>query len=321
MFFLLFYPIISFFDFYDIKSYIENGVESIRDKIESAQDTIKEKIGDSVESIRDKYESSQDTIKDKIESVQRKLEEVIDHKTRKSSNKDTFNSLLNRLSDSSYSATKDFGILMEEKRHIYQSFEKIYVDNAINLIIESRNANYIEIKGDISILNHVTTIITDSTLYINTDLPDSARITPITVIVSCYFEISEIKVNGASSVKGTLLLNFGYLNIVINESSSLDLSLKAGILNLDASGLSKVSLSGSVNLFYSDISLFSSLIANNLQTSVNEIKLSGVSNAFVNAQKELSYNVSGSSILKYNSSPKLTKTKCDQTSTVKQSYY
>ena len=173
------------------------------------------------------------------------------------------------------------GNAKSEKRNI-SGFKQINAGGAIGLEIDAQKDFSLEITADDNLLQLIKTEISGDTLKISTE----DRISPKTKIIVRISmpELTSLDVSGAS---GAIISN-----------------VKTDSLNLEASGASKIKISGEANNFKSDASGASGIEAGSLTVYDADVVASGASNTTVSVTNNLKAEASGASSIYYTGEPK-----------------
>ncbi len=186
------------------------------------------------------------------------------------------------------------GNIVNENREV-SNFKAIDVGGFFQVEIVAQKDFSVEVQADDNLLPLIKTEVSDGVLKIETSEKFNSK-SPIIVKVSAP-NIEEIEVSGASKV------NLIDLN---NES-----------LNVDASGASKISVSGTTASLTVDVSGASKLDAENLKSENAGIEASGASSVNLFVSGDLTTNASGASNVRYSGTPKNLKNKTSGASSVK----
>lgn len=183
-----------------------------------------------------------------------------------------------------FGGVKGSGVTAVEKRDV-SGFKSIKAGGAIEIEIVAQKEYSVEVEADDNLLQFVETKVSGSRLEIST----SERLKmkkPVRVRISAP-NIEAIDISGATKVS---------LSDVSNES-----------LNVEASGASKVNVTGSSKKLIVELSGASRLDAENLQAVQASIDASGASSASVAVSEDLKADLSGASKVTYAGDPQLTK--------------
>lgn len=186
------------------------------------------------------------------------------------------------------------GNIVNENREV-SNFKAIDVGGFFQVEIVAQKDFSVEVQADDNLLPLIKTEVSDGVLKIETSEKFNSK-SPIIVKVSAP-NIEEIEVSGASKV------NLIDLN---NES-----------LNVDASGASKISVSGTTASLTVDVSGASKLDAENLKSENAGIEASGASSVNLFVSGDLTTNASGASNVRYSGTPKNLKNKTSGASSIK----
>lgn len=172
------------------------------------------------------------------------------------------------------------GVVVSESRSV-SDFKEIRVSGVFIVDVVSGKDFQIEVSADDNLLPLIETHVEDGILRIRSK--ESIRSgSPLRVRVHAP-AISTVEASGAARV---------------------DLSeFKNTSLNVDASGASKISVSGSTETLRLDVSGASKIEASNLNSKSCDISASGASTVEVSVSEKLDANASGASRISYSGSP------------------
>lgn len=174
------------------------------------------------------------------------------------------------------------------KKVIVSGINALEIDNGIQVYLTQSNTEYLEIKGNESLVKQITVNKTaDGTLKISFKENMSSYLWrtdgKIKVYIS-FIKLNGISVNDGSSVEAKTNLVCDNLSLKINDGSSVKMSLTAQKINLNINDGSSVYISGKANILD---------IKSNDGSSVNaELLESKEVNALVNDGSSVSLFVS-----------------------------
>lgn len=174
-------------------------------------------------------------------------------------------------------------------------FKKIEAQGAVSLVVDAQKDFSVEIEADDNLLPLIKTEVSGDTLKISTEERISPK-TKISVKISMP-ELASLNISGASKAE------------VAN--------VKTDSLKLEASGASKINISGEANKLESDATGASSIDAESLMVTDANVKASGASNTTVSATTDLNADASGASKIYYTGEPKNLSPKSSGASSVK----
>lgn len=179
-----------------------------------------------------------------------------------------------------FSGEKGSGKIVTQQRDV-KGFKGVDVGNAFLVEITAQKDFSVEIEADDNLLPLIKTEVNDGVLEIETE----SRVSPtqqVKVRISAP-DIDSLAVSGAT-------------NLTLN-------SVKNSSLSVDASGASKVKISGETTKLTAEVSGASKLDAEDLKTSKADVEASGASHIDVNVSEELSVDASGASKIVYSGTP------------------
>jgi hypothetical protein len=118
-----------------------------------------------------------------------------------------------------------------------------------------------------------------------------------------YKSLKSLTGSGATHFSTRNKLTAPSLKVNVSGANNCNLDLDAGNLSIDASGASNIELSGKVEMLNVNASGACNVRAYELNADSVDAEVSGVSNAYVTAQKKLDARASGLSHIKYKGDP------------------
>ena len=348
MIFLFLFTTLSFFD--QLKDFIKDGVEMAGDLVKDGVDLMKDGVEiagdlmkDGVEVMKDGFEVMKDGLEkagqdiyEKIEEANRKKQEKTVQSYQKSTEEilDSYkkaneqilknyqkqvDGLLNDFQKQNQEAQKHYIDSAQTGDNIIQNrdvsnFEGVCVSGTIHAYITQGNEESLKIEASSDIINKIETKVSGKVLYISMKGQINTYQSPIAQITLKNLQL--IEASGTTNVEGRSSLQVNGLVIKSSGTSNINLDFNSKSVTASLSGASSVKLSGKTQSMKFQLSGTSNLKAANLEGQTADIQLSGVANAVINAKKELRYELSGVSKLKYKSNPKISKASCSQTSSV-----
>lgn len=180
------------------------------------------------------------------------------------------------------SDVKGSGNFITEKRDLSR-FKGVHAGGAMQLEITVGKDFSVELEGDDNILPLIKTEVRGDTLHF--ERKESRTWSRNRVIARITMpELSDLDVSGASSATAN--------------------NVKAESLTIDASGASKIEISGEARVLTVDLSGASRLEAGNLKTTRANVEASGASKAVVFASEVIEADASGASRISYSGNPK-----------------
>lgn len=329
-----------------VKDGVEMAGDLVKDGVELAGDLVKdgvEVMKDGVEVMKDGFEVVKDSLEkagqdmyDKIEEANRKSKEKSVNSNRKptktiiESYQEANEKILNDYQKQMDQLLNDFQKQNKETQKHYvdsvqtgdniiqgrdvRNFEGVSVSGTIHAYITQGNEESLKIEAGSNIIDKIETKVSGKVLYISMKGQFNIYQSPIAHITLKNLQL--VEATGATKVEGKSTLQTN--GLVIKSSGTSKVSLDFNSKNVIASltGASTAELSGKTQSMKFQISGTSNLKAAKLEGQTADIQLSGASKAVIDAKKELRYELSGVSKLKYKSNPKIYKASCSQTSSV-----
>ncbi|MCL1867632.1 MAG: DUF2807 domain-containing protein [Paludibacter sp.] len=201
------------------------------------------------------------------------------------------------------------GNIVERTYNFSQNINKINVQSKLNidLQIDSIKSNVAEfaIQTDSNIIDFVEINVKGNTLMLNPkrhyNLIPSAPI----IIKMKTNELSNIELNGASTLSISNAFNINNLDIEVSGASNLKIAnIEADKIECEISGASEASFTGTAKILKAEASGASSIFADKLTAENVEAEASGASTINCFAVNSLSAEATGASSVNYYGTPK-----------------
>ena len=179
-------------------------------------------------------------------------------------------------------------------------FNGIDLNEPLDYIILQGDKGLVKIETDDNLMDKVKTEVKNGVLMVDTRALSAASSLKITIQVK---DLNSIKTASASTLTGQNTINSNDLKIDALGASEIKLEVNAAVLTTSLSGAARLTLSGNAEKHSIKASGAADLKAEDLKTSITDVKLSGASSARVDVADKLTGNVSGVSSLKYNNKP------------------
>lgn len=192
--------------------------------------------------------------------------------------------------------------LAQTTERIVESFDKLKISSALNVVLIEADKEKIEINGvPEEYLNNLITETKSGTLniYVKARVKSASDMQ----VKVYYTTLSNIEVSGAAFVKAQNLINSESLSINSSGATELDFSINAQVVYLTTSGASTVRLNGATKNFIISLSGASELQAQDFEAKKVEINVSGASAVKLLAIQEISGVLSGASEVKIYGNP------------------
>lgn len=188
-------------------------------------------------------------------------------------------------------------------------FNNISLAGMGNLIIKQGNQESLKIEAEDNIMDEIVAEVKGDTLDINykRNWLFSLLIKP-TKDINFYInlkDINKINISGSGTAQSENIKTDN-MDIIINGSGEIDLSIEAETLKSNVSGSGSFNLSGKVDFQEMIISGSGKYFAKELESKKAVIKISGSGKTEINAKEELDVNISGSGTVFYVGDPKIT---------------
>lgn len=182
-----------------------------------------------------------------------------------------------------FSKIKGSGNIVTEKRDV-KNFKGVHAGGAMQIEIAVGKDFSVELEGDDNILPLIKTEVRGDTLHFERterrgSISHSRLIARITMP-----ELNDLDISGASSANVT--------------------GVKTEGLKIDASGASKIEISGEARELIISVSGASKVMAENLKSERAKVEASGASKALIYASEAVDADASGASRIVYSGNPK-----------------
>lgn len=299
------------------KPAVQEGYESIKEGIQNVGHAIKNKYDEYQKEMNAPYQAMTEDYQKKMqEQLNEKLQEMEENQKKmneqlKKLNKE-FKEELDHIIEENQMPTQNFKL---EERKI-DHFEGFSISKTMRAIVTQGDEESLKIEAEESVLKQIQTKVENQFLSISLK-NQNQNSNEINVIVHIMVKnLRIIQVSGVSQVIGKSNFQLNDIIVQVSGVSSVKLNINSKNILVQLSGVSNAVFQGNVNDAKFQVSGASKLKASSLVAQRVNVQVSGTSKAYVNAQKELSYGVSGISYLYYVSNPKIIKATCSQQSHV-----
>ncbi len=189
-----------------------------------------------------------------------------------------------------------------KQMHNIDSFNSIKVGGARNIILSQGDSFSVEVETDSNLQEYITLEVKDNTLYFGFNTKKIKKYTTLKYYVTAP-DYKSIKVSGASSVTSNGTLVGDQLELITSGASDVKLDVDYKNIVTKVSGASDVTLSGKAVSSTVTSSGASEFRGKNLDAENSVVIASGASECYVAAKSNLTYESSGSSTVKYASTP------------------
>jgi hypothetical protein len=182
-----------------------------------------------------------------------------------------------------------------------ENFTGIDLSEPLDYTIVQGDKGLVRIETDDNLMDKVKTEVKNGILTVDTRSLGGASSLKITIQVTN--DLKSINTGGAATLKSMNVLKLTDLKIDASGASELKLELDVSDLVSDLSGAANLTLSGNAIRHTVKASGAADLKADDLQTSITDVSLTGASNAHINAKEKLSGTISGISDIKFKDKP------------------
>ncbi len=184
---------------------------------------------------------------------------------------------------------------------IVEPFKILKASGAVDVILMNGDENVVVVETNTNIQDKVDVIVKNNTLQVKLNGIKKYDVLKLFVTVK---QLQGLEVSGASDVKSVDTLKGSELRIVASGASDVNLLVNYNSISTRASGASVVKLKGRSDAHIIEASGASEVEAKSLLTTTTVVNASGASSCFVNANTNLTYQVSGASDVRYVNRPK-----------------
>jgi hypothetical protein len=185
------------------------------------------------------------------------------------------------------------------------SFEKIEVSGAFDILLKPSDTNVVVIEADENLLRYIEIAVRGNRLFIETDRRlNSRKGIKIEVPVK---GLRGILSSGASDIESIEPISSSELEIELAGAGKLDLKLDVKLVTLEISGATLVYLEGVAERLEVEMSGAGSLAAEGFEVQDCSVNISGVGHVLVNVSGSLDAQVSGLGKVEYLGNPESVK--------------
>lgn len=199
---------------------------------------------------------------------------------------------------------KGNGIVEEETRAI-EEFTKLSISGSYEVFIRQGTTCELKIEADENLLPLILTENSGDWLKIRTEQP-IMKAKSLKLYISV-IDIDNIDISGAVKLKSKGVINGKSLDLDLSGAGEIDMDLYVNELNLDLSGGTETHLRGGAEKLNVDIAGAGQLEADELQTSICNIDISGAGEANLFVTEELDADISGAGEIRYKGHPQVNK--------------
>jgi hypothetical protein len=181
-----------------------------------------------------------------------------------------------------------------------ENFTGIDLSEPLDYIILQGDNDLVKIETDDNLIDKVKAEVKNGILMVDTRSLGGASSLKVTIQTK---DLKSITTSGAATLKSENTLKAKDLKIDASGASELKLTVDVTNLTSDLSGAANLKLSGNAIRHTVKASGAADLKADDLQTSVTEVEMTGASTAHIDAKEKLTGSISGISDVKYNNKP------------------
>ena len=191
------------------------------------------------------------------------------------------------------------GEIVKQERQL-GPFDEIDISGGQDVVLMNDEIYSVVIETHANLLEHIDVVVRNSTLSF--EYKKIKRYDVMKFYISAP-DIKKIKASGASDVVTPEIIAGDDLKIIASGASEAKLKLDYNDVFTKISGASEVTLQGEAKSHIVEASGASEVNAKALETESTDVNASGASECFVNANSNLTYNLSGASEVKYVNTP------------------
>jgi len=192
------------------------------------------------------------------------------------------------------------GNVIKETR-VVSSFNALDISGAFKVYIKQGNLEEVVVEADENLQPCIRTEVRGNTLVIDIKKPISHP-TTMNVYITLK-DLAKAELSGAVDIFTDGKLNLNEFTLHTSGASNCKMELGGKKLDLDCSGASKLTLSGSITDVSADISGAGDIFAFDLLTENFTLDLRGAGKAQINVSKKISAEISGAGNVRYKGSP------------------
>lgn len=193
------------------------------------------------------------------------------------------------------------GDFQKETRQVAE-FTDISVSNIFNIVLRQGEPE-LTIEAESNILEYLETEVTNGKLRIRTKSGFNLKPTEGPNIYISMAELERINISGAGTLKSDDTFNADDVRIDISGAVDIDLDLNCESLKIQMSGAADLNLEGEANDFRLNTSGAGNIDAEDFETQLSDIQISGAASARVNVSEHLKARISGLGSIEYTGDP------------------
>lgn len=196
---------------------------------------------------------------------------------------------------------KGNGTVTEETRNV-GAFFNLDIDGDYEIVLQEGSTPLITVQTDENLHQYVETKLDGQTLKVRN--VEKIQASENTRLIITYQKIEDIILGGAAKVENRGVINSDELNIRVNGSGVIDLSINVRELELKLGGAGSVNLRGKAEKQKMELSGAGNLAALELESKECEVNLSGIGSAQVFVTDNLKAEVSGVGSIRFKGDPR-----------------
>lgn len=194
------------------------------------------------------------------------------------------------------------GNVTTQTRNIDQAFEKIQVNNGIDVVIEQSETKSVAVEADDNLLKIIETRVENGVLIIESNQSYNSEKTPkVTVKIPV---ITGLDATSGSHIESHNTLITENIKVISSSGSGIDINVEAGFISLVTESGSNIQASGKAIKLKTNSESGSEISASNLMVNEVDAEASSGSSTTVNPIVSLKASASSGSSILYKGTPK-----------------
>ena len=194
------------------------------------------------------------------------------------------------------------GNVTEETRNIH-GFNSLKVSSGIDVFITQSDDEYLRLRADENLMEHIKTEVEDGKLRIYTDV--NIRMAKSKNVYLGYKKLVSVQISSAGDVEGENTMQADDLELKLSSAGDLKLEVTADEIKLGISSSGNATLSGRTGYLDADLSSAGNLNAFDLETARAEVSVSSAGNARVYVTDEARFRCSSAGDIVYKGDPEI----------------
>ncbi len=194
------------------------------------------------------------------------------------------------------------GHVTEETRNIH-GFRSLKVSSGIDVFITQSDNEYLRLRADENLMEHIKTEVEDGKLKIYTDV--NIRMAKSKKVYLGYKKLVSVQISSAGDVEGENTMQVDELELKLSSAGDLKLEVIADEIKLGISSSGNATLSGSTGYLDAALSSAGNLNAFDLEAARADVSVSSAGNARVYVTDEARFKCSSAGDIIYRGDPEI----------------